>query len=171
MTNNTYDITVPLNIKYEIQITEKTSTEYTITQQISEWLHDNLADLVDDMDNQIFNKVNYGFNEDNLRNFGTKPVCDVYIDELEYDTAMVGNKPAKAHTIIIFYFKGANNNAYMELCKLHDYIMQEFCSNEDFQVLPGVVRDTYVENSRLMTQPIRKTWGVMGAFELNHILF
>ena len=162
---------IQVDLEYNLCITDKTQPDYTMTQQISEWLHDNLAGLVDDMDQPIFNKVNYGFNEDNLRNFGTKPVCDVYINELEYDTAMVGNKPTKAHTIIIFYFKGANNKTYVELCKLHDYIMQEFCSNEEFQVLPGVIRDTYVEDSKLMTQSIRKQWSVMGAFELTHILF
>ena len=171
MTNNTDDITVPVNAEYEIHITDKTLPEYTMAQQISEWLHDNLESLVDDEEQPLFNKVNYGFNEDNLRNFGTSPVCDVYINNIEYDTGMGENKPDKVHTIIIFYFKGANNKAYTELCKLHDYIMQEFCSNEDFQVLPGVIRDTYVENSRLMSQAIRKQWGVMGAFELAHILF
>ena len=171
MTNNTDDIIVPVNVEYEIRITDKIKPNYTMTQQISKWLHDNLESLVDDEEHNIFNKVNYGFSDDNLRNYGNAPVCDIYINEIEYDTAMGANKPMKVHTIIIWYFKGANDKSYMEICKLHDYIMQEFCSNEDFQILPGVVRDTYIETSRLMTQPIRKQWGVMGAFELAHILF
>lgn len=49
--------------------------------------------------------------------------------------------------------------------------MQEFNVNEDFQCLAGVVIETYITNSQLMMQPIRKKWGVMGAFELSHQLF
>ena len=170
MTNND-DIIVPVDLEYELHITGKISPDYTMTQTISEWLHDNIAGLVDDRNNKLFNKVNYGFNEDNLRNFGNRPVCDVYIDNIEYDTTFSESKPSKVHSIIIFYFKGTNNKAYMKACALHDYIMQEFACNEDFTVLPGIVRDTYIEGSRVMNQQIRKQWGVMGAFELTHILF
>lgn len=170
MTNNA-DVIVPVDLEYDIHLKDKTLSDYMMTQQISEWLHDNLESLIDDNENKVFNKINYGFNEDNLRNFGNKPTCDVYSNNVEYDTIMNENKPTKVHTIIIFYFKGANNKAYLKLCELHDYIMQEFANNEDFQVLPGVVRDTYIDNSKLMTRSIRKQWGVMGAFELTHILF
>ena len=31
--------------------------------------------------------------------------------------------------------KGANNNAYLQCCALHDYIMQEFIENETFRRL------------------------------------
>lgn len=171
MTQKSNDVELEVNAIYELTIKEKLKPDYTMSTLISEWLHDNLSNLTDDEDKPIFNKVNYGFNEDNLRNFGNLPVCDVYIDNMEYDQTYDSSKPSKAHTIIIFYFKGANNKAYEKLCKIHDYIMQEFANNEDFQVLPGIVRDTNIDNSRIMTQQIRKQWGVMGAFELSHIIF
>lgn len=171
MDNNTNTITVPVNLEYELELTDKTLPKYTMTQRISQWLHDNLESLVDDEGHNIFNKINYGFSDDNLRNFGNQPVCDVYINRIDYDPSFEDSKPMKVHTIIIFYFKGANNKSYIRLCELHDYIMQEFASNNEFQTLPGIIRDTYIENSRLMTQPISKQWGVMGTFELTHILF
>ena len=160
-----------LDDDYEFTVAEKTSQDYKFASSISNWLVTNISSLTDDNDNTLFSKVNNGFDSDTLKTFGKKPVCDVYIDSVEYDGDFDIHKPIICHTIIIFYMKGANNVAYGKACELHDYLMQEFVTNESFQTLSDVVRATYITNSRLMTQPIQKKWGVMGAFELSHTLY
>lgn len=166
-----YDIEYEMDETYTFNITERTIPDYKISTAISEWLVSNLEGLVDDDNHVIFSKVNTGFNENSLKTFGVKPTCDVYINSVEYDTDFDYSAPTAVNTIILFYMKGANNNAYMQCCALHDYIMQEFLENESYRRLDGVVRDTYITNSELMTQPINKKWGVMGAFELSHKLY
>ena len=146
MTNNNDDITVDIDLSYQFKVSGKTSPDFTMSTQISQWLVDNLT-------------------------FGKQPVCDVYIDHIDYDTDFDFNRPKTAHTIVLFYLKGANNHTYMQVASLHDYIMQEFTTNPEFKELTGVVRDTFVNGSKLMMQPINKKWGVMGAFELTHALF
>ena len=166
-----FDIEVPMDETYTFHISERTIPEYTISTAISQWLVSNLESLVDDYNHVIFSKVNCGFNENTLKTFGKKPTCDVYINSVEYNTDFDYSAPEAVNTIILFYMKGANNNAYMQCCALHDYIMQEFLENESFRRLDGVVRDTYITNSELMNQPFNKKWGVMGAFELSHKLY
>ena len=170
-TNNNDDITVDIDLSYQFKVSGKTSPDFTMSTQISQWLVDNLSGLTDDNDKTIFSKVNTGFNENTLKTFGKQPVCDVYIDHIDYDTDFDFNRPKTAHTIVLFYLKGANNHTYMQVASLHDYIMQEFTTNPEFKELTGVVRDTFVNGSKLMMQPINKKWGVMGAFELTHALF
>lgn len=165
------NVIVPVNLNYDLTLKGKTRPDYTIAQTISLWLQENLQKLQDNTGKKVFNKVNMGFNENTLRNFGNQPVCDVYIGGIDYDSTYEVNKPCKAHSFILFYFKGANDKAYLNVCAIHDYIMQEFSSNENYQVLPGLVRDTLIDGSKLMSQPIQKKWGVMGALELSHILF
>lgn len=165
------DITLPVNETYRFTLTGKTSKNYGLAYKISQWLVTNLSGLLDDDNNVIFSKVNTGFNENSLKTFSGKPTCDVYINNIEYSTDFDESRPATVNTIVLFYFKGANNHAYMKACELHDYIMQEFITNPDFQELEGIVQNTYIKNSELMTQPINKKWGVMGAFELSHITF
>ena len=169
MTDNE-DITIDVDATYRIELKGKTEPKYTISQQISAWLQKNLEGLTDDHDKTLFSKVNTGYNEETLKTFGGKPVCDVYINNVEYSDTFEVTQPDKVNTIILFYFKGANNNSYMEACALHDYIMQEFINNEDFQELEGIVSETRIKNSELRIQPIRKKWGVVGAFELSHWL-
>lgn len=165
------DITVDVDLTYTFTISEKTLPDYTMSTAISQWLVDNLTNLKDDNNKTIFSKVNTGFNENSLKTFGKQPVCDVYINRIEYDTDFDITKPTKVNTIVLFYLKGANNHTYMQVASLHDYIMQEFATNTEFKELPGIVRDTIIMNSQLMMQPINKKWGVMGAFELSHILY
>ena len=169
MNNN--DVEVPLDIHYELHIKEKIRTEHTLTQTIIEWLLTNLTSLKDNHDKPVFSKVNYGFNEGNLKSFGSRPVCDVYIDNVEYDNNFDQSLPNRVKTIIIFYFKGANNNSYLEACKLHDYLMQEFMENTDWKQLTGFVSDTLITGSRVINQSIRKSWGVIGALELTHKIY
>ena len=170
MTNQD-NIIVDLDLTYELKISEKTSTDFTMSTAISQWLVENLSCLTDDNNKTIFGKVNTGFNENTLKTFGKQPVCDVYINKIEYDTEFDECTPVKVDTIVLFYLKGANNHTYMQVASVHDYIMQQFATNTTFKQLDGIVRDTFIKNSQLMMQPINKKWGVMGAFELTHILY
>lgn len=162
---------IPINEEFEFDLSESTIPDYKMCALISQWIHDNLEQLTDDDDHKLFNKVNYGFNEDILKTFGKKPVCDIYVDNIEYESDITYSKPESAHSIIIFYIKGANDKAYIQTCQIHDYIMQQFIKNEDWKHLQGIVRDTVITNSQVMNQPINKKWGVMGAFELRHDLY
>ena len=115
--------------------------------------------------------MNTGFNENILKTFGKRPVCDIYINNVEYSTDFDSHIPIKVHTMILFYLKGANNHTYLKGCELHDLIMQEFISNNTFKRLDGVVRNTYIDNSEIQNQNIRGGYGVLGAFELTHDLY
>ena len=165
------DIIVEPDTTYTFQITEDTLPTYHISPEIMTWITNNLMDLTDNTGNTIFGRVNTGYNESTLKTFGKYPVCDVYINKVDYDRDFDFQSPVNVHTIIIFYLKGANNHTYSKVCELHDYIMQQFLSNPEWQTLDGVVKDTNIESSRLMTQPINKKWSVMGAFELTHKLY
>lgn len=156
---------------YTFEVTESTIPDYRMCATISEWIHNNLSNLTDDDDHKLFNKVNYGFNEESLNTFGKKSVADVYVDSIDYDSDLQYSRPVSAHSIIIFYVKGAKDVSYLKTCQVHDYIMQQFIENDDWKELEGVVRNTVVTNSQVMNQPIQKKWGVMGAFELRHDLY
>lgn len=169
MTQDDY-IEVDPEATYCFKVSEKTDSSFSICRQISEWLVTNLSSLTDDDDNILFNKVNTGFNENSLKTFGVRPTCDVHIQNIEYDSNF-DYVPRTVNTNIIFYLKGANNVAYMKICELHDYIMQEFLDNTTFKELEGIVSETRIVSSQLMSQPINKKWGVMGAFELSHRIY
>jgi hypothetical protein len=156
---------------YEFEFTERSIPDYTIAKCISQWLVQNLSALVDDNDSTVFGKVNTGFNEQSLKSFGKKPVCDIYINRVEYNGDFDYHPPVKVHTILLFYLKGANNYTYGKACELHDIILQGFLENESWRRLEGIVRDTTIHNSELRVQPLNKKWGVMGAFELTHHLY
>ena len=169
MTNNADDIIVDVDATYRIKLKSKTKPEYTISQQIAEWLQTNLESLTDDEDKPLFNKVNTGYNEDSLKTFGRQPVCDIHVgNNIEYSDTFEVTQPDKVNSIVLFYMKGANNKNYMNACSLHDYVMQEFIVNDDFKELDGIVSNTRIQNSELRTQLIRKQWGVIVAFELSH---
>ena len=157
--------------EYTFTLTDSVDRDYRFATSISTWLQENIAGLTDDDDNIIFSKVNTGFNSETLKTFGKKPTCDIYINNVEYELDFDIHRPLLVNTILIFYFKGANNHAYNKACELHDYLMQEFMVNENFNRLENLVKETRVTNSRLMSQPINKKWGVMGAFELTHTLY
>ena len=166
-----YDKEVDTDITYTFQVTEQTSDITGVTTQVLEWLHDNLEDLRDDLNKQIFGKVNYGFNDDNIKTFGRKPVCDVYLNKVEYDGDFEDHIPIKVDTILIFYLKGANNHTYLKACELHDYLVSVLSNTESFKRLDNVVRDTYITNTEVRNQKIRGGYGVLGAFELTHTLY
>ena len=164
-------IEVDLDELYTFSISEKTMPDYTMSTNISSWLKNNLASLTDDNSNPIFGKVNNGFNENTLKTFGKNPVCDVYINRVDYEGNFECHIPQRVHTIVLFYLKGANNHTYEKACGIHDYLMQEFIENESFRRLDNIVSDTYILNSELRIQPLNKKWGVIGAFELSHTLY
>lgn len=166
-----YDKEVDTDITYTFHVTERTSDTTGVTTQILEWLHDNLEDLRDDLNKQIFGKVNYGFNDDNIKTFGRKPVCDVYLNKVEYDGDFEDHIPIKVNTFLIFYLKGANNHTYLKACELHDYLVSVLSNTESFKRLDNVVRDTYITNTEVRNQKIRGGYGVLGAFELTHTLY
>ena len=164
-------VEVDLDERYTFTIKDRTVQDYTMCSNITNWLVENLEALTDDNNLTIFGKVNTGFNENSLKTFGKKPVCDVYINRVEYEGNYDSHIPQKVHSIVLFYFKGANNHTYMKACELHDYVMQEFIENKEWRHLDNIVKDTYIMNSELRVQPLQKKWGVIGAFELTHTLY
>lgn len=159
------------DIEYEFPLSESIQPDYRFAASIIEWLTSNLTLLKDDEGNKLFKKVNTGFNEDSLKSFGKKPVCDVYINNVDYSTDFSEHKPESVNTIVIYYLKGANNPTYLKACEVHDYLMQEFLENNSFKRLTDIVTDTYILNSEIQPSPISKKWGVMGILELSHILY
>ena len=156
---------------YEFTITERLDPNYGTTTQIIEWLKTNMESFLDDYNKPLFGKVNTGFNDSILKTFGKRPVCDVYINNVDYGTDFDAHEPVKVHTIVIFYLKGANNNTYLKACQIHDLVMQEFLTNTSFQELDSVVSKTYIDKSSVSNRSIRGGFGVMGTFELTHTLY
>ncbi|WP_407415800.1 hypothetical protein [Methanobrevibacter sp.] len=167
---NNDDVHENIDVTYSFNISESIKPDRRMASKISSWLKANLENLKDDDDNIIFNKVNFGYNEDNLKGFGNKPVCDIYINQVEYTGDFDAHPAESVHSIIIFYLKGTNEKSYYKICELHDYLIQEFIENKSFKFLEDTVRDTIILNSE-MIQPNNKKWGVMGALELSHILY
>ena len=155
---------------YEFTVTERTQPDYRMCASISQWIHDNLEALTDDDDNVLFNKINYGYNEETLKGFGKKPVADVYIDSVEYGDDLTYTQPESVNSIVIVHVKGVSDKAYLKACELHDYIMQEFITNTNWREHSNIVRDTKITDSQLMNHP-RNGWAVMVAFELRHDLY
>lgn len=160
-----------LDLEYEFNLEEETHPDYQVTKKIMEWLKDNMESLTDSRNRSVFSKVNYGYNENTIKGFGKKPVCDVYINELEYSNDLRKNIPSTVNTFIICYLKGNMNSVYLKACELTDYLLQGFEENEEWRELPHVVRNTRVGNVELQLIPGTKTYGVLCAFELEHELY
>jgi hypothetical protein len=141
-----------------------------------------MENITDSNKNKLFSKVNYGYNEDTIKGFGKKPVCDVYIDSFKYGSDFQVNAPDTVTSFIICYLKGNMNNTYLKACEITDYLMQEFNDNESFRrltltetvddetVITNIVGDTYIRDVKLKIIPTGKTYGVLCAFELEHEL-
>lgn len=161
-----------VDIEYEFDLEPKTEADFRISKPIVEWVHDNLESL------KLFGKVNYGYNEDTLKGFSGKPVADVYINNISYGSDLLDNIPDSVTTFIICYLKGNMNKAYLKACELTDYLIQEFNDNPEFRRLTlteddttlNIIRDTYIRNVEFQIIPGKKTYGVLCAFELEHIL-
>ncbi len=156
---------------YTFNLESSTSYDYKCLQYIIEWLQANMESLVDDDDETLFSKVNLGYNENTLKGFGKKPVCDVYIDRLNYTSDLSNNTPDTVTSFIIAYLKGNMNNAYLKACELSDYIIQEFEETTSFRELDSIVKETYIRNVELQIIPANKAYGVLCAFELEHKLY
>jgi hypothetical protein len=175
-------IFMDVNIVYEFDLESETNNDYKITKPIVEWLHSNLENLTDTSNDKVFSKVNYGYNEDTIKGFGKKPVCDVYINSISYGSDLTVNVPESVTTFIICYLKGNMNQAYLKACELTDYIIQEFNDNDSFRrltlqetvddetIISNIVRDTYIRDVEFQIIPSGKTYGVICAFELEHEL-
>lgn len=159
------------DIRYTFNVTGQVEPDYRFAVSIIDWLVGNLKELTTDEDDKLFNEVNIGYNEESLKSFGKKPVCDVYFNNVNYDTDFDEHTPETVNSIVIYYLKGANNPTYMKACEIHDYITQEFLKNDSFKRLNDIVRDTFILNSEIQPSPVGKRWGVMGIFELSHILY
>lgn len=175
MTDN---IDLEVDAEYTFNLEDVTGSDYKVSKHIVEWLKHNMEEITDDDNHKLFSKVNYGYNENTIKGFGKKPVCDVYINNISYDSDFTHNIPDNVSSFIICYLKGNMNNAYLKACELTDYLVQEFNDNEDFRRLTltsngdtlNIVRDTFIRNVELQVIPGSKTYGVLCAFELEHEL-
>ena len=176
MTDN---IDIEVDAEYTFNLEEVTSSDYKVSKHIVEWLKGNMENIEDKDGHKLFSKVNYGYNENTIKGFGKKPVCDVYINNITYGSDFAHNVPTTVNSFIICYLKGNMNNAYLKACELTDYLIQEFNDNEDFRGLSltidenvlNIVRDTFIRNVELQVIPGAKTYGVLSAFELEHELY
>ena len=166
-----------VDIEYEFNLEPITNTDYQCSKHIVEWLKHNMEEITDNNGHKLFSKVNYGYNENTIKGFGKKPVCDVYINNIGYDSDLTHNIPDSVTSYIICYLKGNMNNAYLKACELSDYLIQEFNDNEEFRRLTltdngtlNIVRDTFIRDVRLQIIPSGKSYGVLCAFELEHEL-
>ena len=171
-------IFMDVDIEYEFDLEPITDTDYQCSKHIIEWLKGNMENIEDTNGHKLFSKVNLGYNENTIKGFGKKPVCDVYINNISYGSDLSHNIPDNVTSYIICYLKGNMNNAYLKACELTDYLIQEFNDNEDFRRLTlhednnvlNIVRDTFIQDVRLRIIPQGKTYGVLCAFELEHEL-
>ena len=160
-----------LDVEYTFNVSEVTAPDYKSAQSIISWLKGNMESLTDDNQEAIFGRVNYGYNNETLKGFGKRPVCDVYIDHYNYDSDLQLNTPSSVTSMIISYLKGNMNTSYVKACELADYLIQEFNETTSYRELDGVVRDTYIRNVQLEIIPSQKSYGVLVAFELEHQLY
>lgn len=175
-------IIMDVDIEYEFDLAPITTDNYKVNKHIAEWLHNNMENITDAKNNKLFSKVNYGYNEDTIKCFGKKPVCDVYVNNISYDSDLTQNIPDTVTSFIICYLKGNMNATYLKACELTDYLIQEFNDNESFRrltlrttvdketVIRNIVRDTFIRDVQLQIIPSGKTYGVLCAFELEHEL-
>ena len=172
-------IFMDVDIEYEFDLEPEITIDYRISKQILEWLKENMENITDSNDKKLFSKVNYGYTEDTIKGFGKKPVCDVYINSITYDSDLHVNVPSSVTSFIICYLKGNMNNAYLKATELTDYLIQEFNDNPEFRELQlhenddtiNIVRDTFIRDVELQNIPSGKTYGVICAFELEHELY
>ena len=168
--------------EYCFCLDEVTHPDFKVTKEIIQWLHGNLASLKDDNDNTIFSKVNYGYTDNTIKGFGKKPVADVYLTTVNYNSDFDANRPQSINSAIICYLKGNMNNTYLKACELTDYLLQVFEENVDWreyfitevidetEVKVKIVSDTFVRRCELRLIPAQKVYGVLVAFELEHML-
>lgn len=157
-------------IIYDFEIDTVTLPDYKISRSILEWLRENISQLKDDNLQNIFNRVNLGYNENSLKSLGKKPVCDIYLSNIEYKDYLDYQVPDKFRTVIVVSLKGNANNTYAKGLELHDYMLQEFIENRSWRELTEIIQDTRILNSEVQINGGNKVWGTLLLFELEHIL-
>jgi hypothetical protein len=175
---NTID--VDLNEQYCFDLLPLTEKSFQRCYMILEWLKSNMENIKDSNNEVLFNKVNYGYNEGTLKGFGNKPVCDVYLTKTNYSYDINNDYPSSVTSNIIVYLKGNMNNAYLKAAEINDYLIQEFTNNNKFRLLNEydkdnefvrtIVNETKIKDSAIRIIPSGKTYGVLVALELDHIM-
>lgn len=170
---------IDLNEQYCFDITPE-DKNFQKCKLILEWLKTNMENITDNDGNILFNKVNYGYNESTLKGFGNKPVCDVYLTKTNYSYDINNDYPSSVTSNIIVYLKGNMNNAYIKAAEINDYLIQEFTTNNCFRLLnrydendnfiESIVNETKIVDSELRIIPSGKSYGVLVALELDHIM-
>ena len=158
------------NIVYDFEIDERTLPDYKITHSLLTWLQGNLTGLVDNKNNPVFHRVNIGYNERSLKGFGSKPVCDVYLNNIDYRNDFDFNTPNEVNTVIVITLKGNANNTYGKALQLTDYIIQEFIENTSWRELSTIVKETRITDTQVQINPGGKVWSTLIVFQLNHVL-
>lgn len=160
---------IDVNENYEFELAPLIIGDYRITSDIAVWLKENMENITDANGVKLFGKVNYGYDEDILKSFGKKPVCNLYIQDIDFTTEFQNNFPDIVTSYVVCYLKGKINKTYEKACDLGDYLIQEFMSNDDFRS-NRVVYDTIVTDFRLELVPVNHRYGVICALELEHKL-
>ena len=176
-------VEVELDAVYTFCVEEATRDNSQLPKLIIEWLQSNLSNIKDANEETIFSKVNLGYNENTLKGFGKKPVCDVYLTNINYESDFDSNRPSTINSAVICYLKGNMNTAYLKACELTDYLIQEFEENNNWRQYlidytdPNgntykrkIVSQTLVKRTELRVIPGQKTYGVLCAFELEHTI-
>lgn len=157
-------------IIYDFTIDECVFPDYKVNQTVLTWLQENMASITDDNKKPLFNRVNLGFNEDTIRGFSDKPVCDVYLNNVDYKNDFDFNTPNSINSIIVVSLRGKANNTYLKALEIQDYITQEFIENLNFRELDSIVSETRITNSRIEMNQYNKILTTLIIFELNHVL-
>lgn len=159
-----------MNVIYDFEIDEVVYPDYKVGHTVLTWLQGNLASITDDNTKPLFNRVNLGFNEDTIRNFTDKPICDVYLNNVDYKNDFDFNTPDNINSIIVISLRGKANNTYGKALQIQDYITQEFIENLNFRELDRIVSETRITNSRIEMNRENKILTTLIIFELNHVL-
>ena len=158
------------HIVYDFQVDEMVLPDYRVTNTLLNWLRNNLDNLVDNNQDKIFHRVNIGYNERSLKGFGNKPVCDVYLNNIDYRDDFDLNQPSIINTNIIITLKGNANNTYAKALDLTDYIIQEFIENKEWRELDTIVKETRITDTQVRINPDNKVWSTMIVFQCSHTL-
>lgn len=160
---------IEIDEEYDFILAPKIIPDYKISSYIADWLKTNMETLTDINNEKVFGKVNFGYDEEILKSFGKKPVCNVYINQITFTSDLQINKPTSVSSFIICYLKGKINKTYVKACDLTDYLIQEFMSNDEYR-RNDVVSNTTIEDVRVTLVPVHKRYGVLCALELKHHL-
>lgn len=154
---------------YEFDLAPLITGDYRILAELATWLKDNMESITDSKGNTLFGKVNYGYDEQIIKSFAKKPICNIYVGDVDFTTEFQNNFPDSVTSYIVVYLKGKINKTYELACDIGDYLIQEFMSNPEFRS-SRIVNTTSVNDFRLKLIPNAHDYGVICALELQHKL-